>query len=540
MTVSWSLGDSRKITVGWQKCHYSLYLRLPRLVFATICKAHAPCLRRSIDLLTSRIMDDEKTVRPSQGADGVFDSDGIGRRPRVSVVMANYRAAPHLAAAMESVLSQTIGDIELIVSDDASPDDSVDIARKTSARDPRVRLLTTERNLGPGAARNRALNAATGEWVAIVDSDDIIHPERLERMIAAAENAGVDAIADDLLHFSDEGGMTTTLLAPFEPDVPASISIDLFVRSNTSGTSLPPLGYLKPLFRREAIRHLAYDETVRVGEDYDFLLRFLLDGGKLGVLSEPLYLYRRHAQSISHRLSPAAVAAMIANQERLLASRGDTLPGELRALFEGRLEALKAGLAFEDLVSTLKGRRLGRAGMLIARRPALLTSLMRSVRENLERRVKPVRPKTGGVSAAVLCEEGRSSITEKKALLEAVGADANADMLAVPRPGAPGDWLAGSSWINQARPLSIGRARLVACGIAGLYAAALVPGARLCAAVIDEPGELDRSRALTANAAVPILVPDAIAARFSEVTREPFCDGFSRIVPASESARMAS
>lgn len=483
-------------------------------------------------------MDDEKALRSPRSSEPRSSSDPTGHKPRISVVMANYRAAPHLPVAIESVLSQTVRDIELIISDDASPDESLDIARMASNRDPRVRLLMAECNKGPGAARNRALDAATGEWVAIVDSDDVIHPERLERMMAAADSAGLDAIADDLLHFSDEGGMTTTLLASLEPHVPASVSAEFFIRSNTSGTGLPPLGYLKPLFRRTRIAHLAYDETVRIGEDYDFLLRFLLDGGKLGLLPEPLYLYRRHMHSISHRLSKATVAAMIANQKRFLESR-EALPHELRVLFERRLEALKAGLAFEELVSALKDRRWGEAGMAVARRPSLLAPLMRSARENLERRARSAAPRTAGVATAVLYERDKELILEAKPLLETLGIDPNVDRLAVPRPGTPGDWLSGSTWVELARPLSAGRARLLACGIGGIYAATLVPGARLCAAVIGEPADVDRARALTANA-VPILVPDAFSAGFADIVREPFCDGFSRIAPVRSPAKMAS
>ncbi|MHB2264603.1 glycosyltransferase family 2 protein [Aliihoeflea sp. PC F10.4] len=478
-------------------------------------------------------MDDEKTVRLSPGAGTVSLNDEATRSPRVSVIMANYSAARHLPEAIGSVLSQTVGDLELIISDDASPDDSVDIIRAHCALDPRVRLLTTERNFGPGAARNRALAAATGEWIAIVDSDDIIHPERLERMIAAAEATGVDAVADDLLHFSDEDGVTTTLLAPFGKAVPASVSTELFIRSNTSGANIPPLGYLKPLFRRASIAHLAYDETVRIGEDYDFLLRFLLNGGKLGLFSEPLYLYRRHAQSISHRLSQSTVAAMIANQERLLASREGALPDELRVLFERRLDALKAGLAFEELVDALKGRRLGKAASLTARRPALLFPLMRSVRENFERRIGPAKQKTGGTSSAIIHETGKVPTADMKALLEAVDVDESADMIAVPRPGAAGDWLGGSNWVQLAQPLSLGRARIVAWGMAGIYAAKLMPGTRLCAAVIDELDDLERACALTPDT-VPILIANVAQARFAAIASEPFCDGFSRILPEKQ------
>ena len=122
--------------------------------------------------------------------------------PVVSVIMANYNGAAHLPQALNSVLGQTVRDVEVIVADDASPDRSGDIVSQFMQGDRRVSLIESAENRGPGAARNDALRAARGEWVAIVDSDDIIHPERFEILLSAARSHGADAIADDLLFFS--------------------------------------------------------------------------------------------------------------------------------------------------------------------------------------------------------------------------------------------------------------------------------------------------------------------------------------------------
>ena len=115
--------------------------------------------------------------------------------PVVSVVMANFRGAAHLEPAMASVLAQTERRLELILADDASDDDSVAIARRIAEADERVRVIACARNQGPAATRNLALDAARGDWIAVVDSDDLIHPERLARLIAAAEAAGADLVA---------------------------------------------------------------------------------------------------------------------------------------------------------------------------------------------------------------------------------------------------------------------------------------------------------------------------------------------------------
>lgn len=308
--------------------------------------------------------------------------------PLISVVMANYRGAAYLPAALDAVLRQTVPDIEIIVSDDASPDESADIVRRFAERDPRVKLIVSARNRGPAAARNRALEAVRGDWVAVVDSDDVIHPDRFKTLLAAAEAYGADAVADDLQFFS-ESGKGLSLLGNSAPSGPQSVSAEFFIRSNTAGEGLPPLGYLKPMFRRAALAGLRYDEEARVGEDYDFLLRFLLEGSRLILLPERLYFYRRHAASISHRLSEAKVLGMIAGQERLLGEYA-ALPDEILRLLGRRMDALERALSFERLVASLKGRQPGRALGLLAADPRLCLELGKSALAHFaNRRARP-------------------------------------------------------------------------------------------------------------------------------------------------------
>jgi succinoglycan biosynthesis protein ExoO len=131
------------------------------------------------------------------------------------------------------------------------------------------------------------------------------------------------------------------------------------------------------MFRRAALAGLAYDEQARVGEDYDFLLRFLLNGRSFFLLPEALYFYRRHATSISHRLSEAKVLGMIASQEKLLSDHA-FLAGDILRLLDRRMSSLQRALAFERLVASLKQRRAGRALGLLAADPRLCLQLGRS------------------------------------------------------------------------------------------------------------------------------------------------------------------
>ena len=299
--------------------------------------------------------------------------------PVVSVVMANYRGAAHLASAMASVLAQTERRLELILSDDASDDDSLTIARRIAATDDRVRVIAAPQNAGPAATRNRALDAAQGDWIAIVDSDDLIHPDRLARLITAADAAGADLVADDLVYFGavPQG---RTLLQPLDLAAPMMLGAAPYLRSNDPGASLPPYGYLKPVIRRATLAGLRYDAGLRIGEDHDLVLRLLIRGARFLLLPDPLYAYRRHAGSISHRLSVATVEAML-QAHRALPPMPDP---ETQAAAASVDRQLRRALRYEHLVADIKARRLrGVLPRLVD--PAMLSRLLESLRDRRSR-----------------------------------------------------------------------------------------------------------------------------------------------------------
>lgn len=298
--------------------------------------------------------------------------------PLVSVVMANYQAGYRIERALQSVLAQTMTDLEVIVADDASGDDSVVRVIEAMRRDNRIRLIQVEHNGGPARSRNRALAAARGQWIAIVDSDDIIHPERLERLLAAATHFNADIVADDLLHFHEDGAPSSFLLRENQQSPFKVTAEDWVLAGFRPGTA--PLGYIKPLIRAEILRDLRYDESLRIGEDFDLLLRALLDGASLQIIPEPWYLYRRHRASISHRLSVADVGAMIDNQQKLVSRHGPFEP-PLQAAFDERLAALRHSHDYEQLVAAIKQRNPARTLQQLASNPGLLRPLWRSLSE---------------------------------------------------------------------------------------------------------------------------------------------------------------
>ena len=114
--------------------------------------------------------------------------------PLVSVIMPAYNAERFVEEAIRSVMSQTITDWELLVLDDGSKDGTARIAADLAAQDPRIRFLPNEANMGVAKTRNRGFDLCRGQYVALLDSDDVWHPDKLEKQLALAEQTGADIV----------------------------------------------------------------------------------------------------------------------------------------------------------------------------------------------------------------------------------------------------------------------------------------------------------------------------------------------------------
>lgn len=240
----------------------------------------------------------------------------------VSVIVPAYNAAPYLGAALASALAQTHADLEVIVVDDGSTDDTAAVAADVAARDPRVRVLR-QANQGVAAARNRALEAARGAFIAPLDADDLWHPDKLARQLAALRAAGPAA---GLAYCGWE-----TLDAAGRP-VPGSAATPTeagrLADVLACGNVIPCAS--TPLIRRAALDDVgAYDESLQAGggqgcEDWDLYLR-IAERYTFAVVPDVLLGYRAGHASMSS--SPAGMLASYdAMMRRLLERRPDLPP----------------------------------------------------------------------------------------------------------------------------------------------------------------------------------------------------------------------
>jgi len=308
-------------------------------------------------------------------------------RPLISVVTANYNGALHLREAIESVLGQSVADLELIVSDDASTDGSVAIVRRAARSDPRVRLVEGRSRSGPGAARNRALCAARGRWIAVFDGDDLMAVGRLAQLVAKAEAHRAEIVADNLLAFEDgEAGAERPFLAGREFEQPRWITLAEVVGSSRMYSRRPGLGYLKPLISADALRRVRvrYDERLRIGEDYEFLIRLMANGLKLRFEPAALYRYRRHAGSTSGAMRREHLESMLTADA---AFEGDfpTLPGPVRRALAARRASLERALVYDHVVAALKSHDLASAVRTALPHPGVWPMMAMPIEARLKR-----------------------------------------------------------------------------------------------------------------------------------------------------------
>lgn len=204
--------------------------------------------------------------------------------PRVSVLTAVRNSLPFLNAAIESILAQTLGDFEYLVVDDASTDDSWSAIQQLAGSDSRVNPIRNPEQLGAAESLNVALRQARGEYVAILDADDLALPQRLKRQVAFLDRHPDYVAIGSAVRLIDATG--ATLRYETYPTHPASARWNLLF-----GASLQ---HSASLYRRELLLGVGgYSRQHGYLCDYELLTR-LVDHGKLGNLPDVLACYRRH------------------------------------------------------------------------------------------------------------------------------------------------------------------------------------------------------------------------------------------------------
>jgi succinoglycan biosynthesis protein ExoO len=314
--------------------------------------------------------------------------------PVVSFAVACYNAREFLEACVASALAQRGVEVEVLLVDDHSSDGSEILAAQLAAADPRVRFFRTERNSGPSGARNLALKEARGEWFAVLDSDDLIHPDRTARLLASvAEAGGADMVADDLILFDHEQRDAPELFLGSKRAISDNwIGLPDYLAETRMFGPHPNLGFLKPMFRRAFLRthDIAYDEALRIAEDDALVIRALRAGARYRLHPEPLYFYRKHGASTSHRLETAPADAMLAANALLLEQIGGF--GEAAPAMRKRYRAMRRAWAYTHVLEALRKRDLAGAIGRFLRDPGSIRLAHQPIAARIARKLEREKP----------------------------------------------------------------------------------------------------------------------------------------------------
>jgi glycosyltransferase involved in cell wall biosynthesis len=279
--------------------------------------------------------------------------------PTVSVLMPVYNSEQFLAQAIDSVLAQTWTDFEFIIVDDGSTDQTGAILQAYAARDRRIVLQRHGRNLGLTRALNAGLAVARGRFVARHDADDLSLPQRLERQVRCLDDRPEVGLLATAITLIDDRGQVLR---------------DRYFDTHLTNEALQRqllnnicIGHGSVVMRRECLDRVGgYDPALEPSEDHDLWLR-LAEITQLASLPEPLYAYRQHPASVSHRRHSEQVLRLAQGIENALrrrngpASAGAALAPAARA----HLRAAIAAAGADDLAEAR--RRLKNAtGMFAA------------------------------------------------------------------------------------------------------------------------------------------------------------------------------
>jgi glycosyltransferase involved in cell wall biosynthesis len=252
------------------------------------------------------------------------------RSPEVSVVLPVHNCQSFIGEAIESILSQSLVDLELIIIDDGSTDKSSEII--LSYTDNRIVVLRNEARLGISRALNRGIALCAGIYVARMDADDIALPERMARQVRELNsNLGADICYSAFAQIDANG------LDSFAPEISASPLPTEWMLLWTN-----PIAHPTVMFRRAAVERLSicYDPEYEPAEDYELWARISLRGG-FTYIRETLLKYRRlDTSAFNSNPKKSFLRGMLANENLIRRIKGVNAPPfhKYMTIFGGAIE----------------------------------------------------------------------------------------------------------------------------------------------------------------------------------------------------------
>ena len=222
---------------------------------------------------------------------------------KISVLVPVYNVAPYLKKCMDSILSQTLDDIEILCGDGGSTDGSLEILREYESKDSRVHVIS-KKGSGYGQSMNECLAMATGEYIGIVESDDLVRRDMYAVLFHAAEHFNADIVLSDFYHYYDDGGKKIINILEHDCDYGKVIlphkRHDIFkaVIATWSG-----------IYRREFLlkNNIRYNDTPGGAfQDIGFWCKALCFAQRMAAVHRPFYMWRQDNPASSVKQSDKA------------------------------------------------------------------------------------------------------------------------------------------------------------------------------------------------------------------------------------------
>lgn len=212
--------------------------------------------------------------------------------PLCSVIMPLFNAEDYLVASVESVKAQSFSDWELLLVDDASTDSSAQLARQLAADDSRIRVFSCAQNSGAARARNLALEAAQGRFIAFLDSDDLWHPAKLEQQLSWMQEQQLAFTFTAYEKINAQGEHLGWV------GVPSRVDYTQLLRCCV-------IGCLTAIYDRQRLGRVPMPD-LRSRQDFGLWLKLLKKTEAAYGLNQPLAYYRVHSASLSANKFKAA------------------------------------------------------------------------------------------------------------------------------------------------------------------------------------------------------------------------------------------
>lgn len=211
---------------------------------------------------------------------------------KVSIIVPIYNVEKYLEKCVNSILNQTYKNIEVLLVDDCSTDNSGEIAKQYEQKDNRCKYIKREKNGGLSAARNTGLEYATGEYLSFIDSDDWISENFILHLLQKAKEQNADITVCDYIMIDDNGKETIgNTLENLDDN--SSIEEKIAYIRNHVVTKL----YNREFFMKQ---NLKFPEEVRRAAEMGLSIPMLTRTNKIAILKEPLYYYYQRSNSLSN------------------------------------------------------------------------------------------------------------------------------------------------------------------------------------------------------------------------------------------------